>query len=105
MNHLDTPIQPISTVPLKVSESEKIKVMREIEAKTEKMVIHALKTGTLPDWIHHRHNNNDSDDNSNNKNNESSITEIQNIMHSGADEFKEKVGRNITYAEMRAMYG
>ena len=73
MNHKDTPIQ-ISTVPQKVSESEKIKVMREIEAKTEKMVIHALKNGTLPDWIHPRHNNNNSDDNSNNKNNESSIT-------------------------------
>ena len=104
MNHKDTPIQ-IFTVPQKVSESEKIRIMREIEAKTEKMVIHALKTGTLPDWIHRRHNNNDSDHNGNRKMRESSITEIQNIMHSGADEFKEKVGRNITYAEMRTMYG
>jgi hypothetical protein len=94
MNHKDTPIQ-ISTVPQKVAESEKIKIMREIEAKTEKMVIHALKTGTLPDWIHRRHKNkNDSDHNGNRKMRESAITEIQNIMHSGADKFKENLCRN-----------
>jgi hypothetical protein len=102
MNHKDTPIQ-ISTVPQKVAESEKIKIMREIEAKTEKMVIHALKTGT---WIQHNNTcKNNNNNNINNKNVDSSITEIQNIMHSGADEFKEKVGRNMTYAEMRTMYG
>ena len=27
------------------------------------------------------------------------------IMQKGADEFKEKTGRNMTYAEMRAAYG
>ena len=102
MNHMDTPIQHISTVQQNVSESEKIKVMREIEAKTEKMVIHALKTGTIPDLIHP---NSDIMNHINNKNIDSSITEIQNIMLSGANEFKEKVGRNMTYAEMRAMYG
>lgn len=109
MNHMDTPIQQISTVMQKVSESEKIKVMREIEAKTEKMVIHTLKTGTIPDLIHLHNGDNNSIKNSNNNNNhkniDSSITEIQNIMLSGANEFKEKVGRNMTYAEMRAMYG
>jgi len=99
---MDTPIQHISTVQQNVSESEKIKVMREIEAKTEKMVIHALKTGTIPDLIHP---NSDIMNHINNKNIDSSITEIQNIMLSGANEFKEKVGRNMTYAEMRAMYG
>jgi hypothetical protein len=28
-----------------------------------------------------------------------------NIMKSGADEFKEKTGRNMTYSEMRYMFG
>jgi hypothetical protein len=28
-----------------------------------------------------------------------------NIMQSGADEFKEKTGRNMTYSEMRHMFG
>jgi hypothetical protein len=28
-----------------------------------------------------------------------------NIMQTGADEFKEKTGRNMTYSEMRYMYG
>ena len=28
-----------------------------------------------------------------------------NIMKTGADEFKEKTGRNMTYSEMRYMYG
>jgi len=104
MNHTETPIQ-ISTVQQNVSESEKIKVMREIEAKTEKMVIHALKTGTIPDLIHPNSDIMNHKNNKNNKNIDSSITEIQNIMLSGANEFKEKVGRNMTYAEMRAMYG
>jgi histone H3/H4 len=27
------------------------------------------------------------------------------IMQKGADEFKEKMGRNMTYSEMRQMYG
>jgi hypothetical protein len=27
------------------------------------------------------------------------------VMQSGADEFKAKTGRNMTYAEMRSMYG
>jgi protein-tyrosine-phosphatase len=30
---------------------------------------------------------------------------LVNIMKSGADEFKQKTGRNMTYAEMRAAYG
>jgi hypothetical protein len=30
---------------------------------------------------------------------------LMNIMKSGADEFKEKTGRNMTYGEMRAAWG
>ena len=31
--------------------------------------------------------------------------ELMGIMQNGADKFKEQVGRNMTYAEMREMYG
>ena len=30
---------------------------------------------------------------------------LLNIMKTGADEFKEKTGRNMTYSEMRQMFG
>lgn len=30
---------------------------------------------------------------------------LQNIMQNGANEFKQKTGRNMTYSEMREMYG
>jgi hypothetical protein len=30
---------------------------------------------------------------------------LLNIMQTGADEFKEKTGRNMTYSEMRYMFG
>jgi hypothetical protein len=33
------------------------------------------------------------------------ITELTKIMTEGDKEFKEKTGRNMTYAEMRAAYG
>lgn len=33
------------------------------------------------------------------------IGELNKIMQDGANEFKEKTGRNMTYAEMRAAYG
>ena len=35
----------------------------------------------------------------------SDINKLQNIMKSGADEFKEKTGRTMTYSEMRELYG
>jgi len=33
------------------------------------------------------------------------IKELLQIMEDGTNEFKEKTGRNMTYAEMRAVYG
>jgi hypothetical protein len=33
------------------------------------------------------------------------INQLKNIMKSGADEFKEKTGREMTYSEMRELYG
>jgi hypothetical protein len=40
------------------------------------------------------------------QNNNSNIgTQLCNIMQSGSNEFKEKTGRNMTYLEMREMFG
>ena len=40
-----------------------------------------------------------------NKNNIVLCEELKNIMADGANEFKEKTGRNMNYAEMRQAYG
>jgi hypothetical protein len=37
--------------------------------------------------------------------NEQAQNALINIMQQGADEFKEKTGRHMTYSEMRQMYG
>lgn len=54
-------------------------IMKEIEKKTEEYVI----------------------------TNESSLTseKLVNIMRKGSEEFKQKTGRNMTYSEMREMFG
>jgi hypothetical protein len=40
-------------------------------------------------------------------NNESKLSsnDLYNIMNNGADEFKKKTGRNMTYSEIRHLYG
>ena len=58
------------------------KVMKEIETKTETILMTKLKSEKI---------NNSKD--------------LTNIMSESADEFKEKTGRNITYSEMREMFG
>ena len=36
---------------------------------------------------------------------EVSSNDLYNIMNNGADEFKKKTGRNMTYSEIRHLYG
>lgn len=82
-----------------VSEKEKQKIMREIEAKTEKIVITGIKTGQLVNPI------NAITQGMSKEQAERSSDLLIGIMGSGAKEFEEKVGRPMTYSEMRAMYG
>lgn len=59
------------------------KIMKDIEADTEKRLEEAKK-----------------------KEHSQPVGEVLvSIMQKGADEFKEKTGRNMTYSEMRQMYG
>ena len=64
-----------------IDEKEK-DIMREIELKTEKKVMLILEKGNADD-----------------------TNLLQSIMSDGAKEFKEKTGRQMTYSEMREMFG
>lgn len=57
------------------------KTMKEIELKTEKKVVVALEKGKVDE------------------------VSLQSILLDGAKEFKEKTGRNMSYSEMREMFG
>jgi hypothetical protein len=86
----------------KVSEQKKLEIMRNIETKTEKFIINAINTGLIevPTF-----NNNSYTLNADKVKIEQSTEVLTNIMKLGAEEFKSKVGRNMTYSEMRQMYG
>jgi hypothetical protein len=86
----------------KVSEQEKLEIMRNIETKTEKFIINATQKGLIevPSF-----NNNSYTLNADTVKIEQSTEVLTNIMKLGAEEFKSKVGRNMTYSEMRQMYG
>jgi hypothetical protein len=70
-------------------------IMKEIELKTEKKIVVDLSTGKITNPIieksptQQQHNQD----------------VLQSILSDSAKEFKEKMGRNMTYSEMREMYG
>jgi hypothetical protein len=74
-------------------------VMRTIEAKSENLVITAIKTKKIEDP------NNIIAGKASKNNMDQSIDVLKQIMESGHSEFKEKVGRPMTYSEMRSMFG
>ena len=65
-----------------VQKKETKQIMREIELNVEKEVMLILEKGNA-------------DDNN----------ILQSVLSDGAKEFKEKTGRNMTYSEMREMFG
>ena len=68
--------------PQTVKQSDLNSTMKKIEMETEDK----LKQAPLDHWL-------------------SNPESLIGVMQSGADEFKAKTGRNMTYAEMRSMYG
>ncbi len=79
-----------------MSEVNTKQIMREIEVKAEAQVINKLQTGQLVTPL----------------TSDATQTELQksqdilvSIMQNGADEFQQKVGRPMTYSEMRQMFG
>ena len=75
---------------IKIKENNKLnEIKNKIESDAEKKVIDLNKTiNSLDDFKKPEIGN-----------------LLINIMKTGADEFKEKTGRNMTYSEMRYMYG
>ena len=77
----------------------KEEIMRDIEEKTNNKIKEAMRTGNISNPISVITGIEKKDKV------EQSIEVLENIMKSGANEFESKVGRKMTYAEMRAMYG
>jgi predicted solute-binding protein len=84
-----------------LTDEEKFNLMKEIEIKTEKKMVELYETGKLipplpialgaieitPEV------------------GKQQIDLLEKTMQVGADEFKQKMGRNMTYSEMRMMFG
>jgi len=87
--------------PEKEKEKEKEKIMKEIEKKTEKRLNIAIETKQIVNPIDLLHNKKNIDA----KEIEKTENILQNIMKQGSQEFEQKTGRQMTYGEMRAMYG
>jgi hypothetical protein len=76
-------------------EFNKKKIMKELELKTETKVLTAIVTGKITNPIIEK----------NNVKQQQNQDALQSILSDSANEFKEKMGRNMTYSEMREMYG
>jgi hypothetical protein len=75
-----------------LTDEEKFNLMKEIEIKTENKMKELYKTGELippstPEIA------------------KKQMDLLDKTMQVGANEFKEKMGRNMTYSEMRMMFG
>jgi hypothetical protein len=79
-----------------VSDKEKQAMMERIEKTTEKVVEKCIETGRIVNPL-----NADADP----KKVEDSTNLLVGIMKVGDKVFQEKMGRNMTYSEMREMYG
>ena len=87
---MDNNVENITTSKKRRMRRDKIdEIKRKIEADAEKKVVQL--------------NNNISSFNDYSKPEIGNL--LLNIMQTGADEFKEKTGRNMTYSEMRQMFG
>ncbi len=100
---INNPILEISNTNLEenLTPEEKFNLMKEIEIKTEKKMVELYETGQLipplpialgaieitPDV------------------GKQQIDLLEKTMQAGANEFKQKMGRNMTYSEMRMMFG
>ena len=76
-------------------EFNKKKIMKELEMKTETKVLSAIATGEITNPIIE----------TNQVKQQQNQDVLQSILSDSATEFKEKMGRNMTYSEMREMYG
>ena len=78
---------------IKITQKEEA-IMRNIENKTEKIVMTAIQSGKILHPIDIKSCKQLDTDKL-----------LENIMRNGAKEFNNKVGRDLTYDELRQMYG
>jgi hypothetical protein len=76
------------------------KIMKDIETKTEEKVLEGYKTGKINLKLSQSEKTAQEEVKM-----KQTCDALVNIMLQGADEFKAKTGRNMTYSEMRQMYG
>ena len=82
------------------------KIMKDIETKTEEKVLEGYKTGKISINLLKTQQTQQSQQNQEKESEmKQTCDALVNIMSQGADEFKAKTGRNMTYSEMREMYG
>jgi hypothetical protein len=79
-----------------LSETEKRKIMKKIEKETEKKIDVSFKSGMIANPLLKS---------TTPEKKQESCDIFQKIMNNGANEFKEKTGREMSYSEMREMYG
>jgi len=77
------------------------KIMKDIETKTEEKVLEGYKTGKINLNLLKTQTQEQQQQAEMKTTGDTLIS----IMSQGADEFKAKTGRNMTYSEMRQMYG
>ena len=70
-------------------------IMKDIELKTQKKIESELINGKITNPIVEK----------NIEQKQNNIDILQSILENSADEFKKKMGRSMTYSEMREMYG
>jgi hypothetical protein len=79
-----------------VTEIDKRNIMKKIEKQTEKQIDISLKSGIIANPLLKS---------TTPEKKKESCDIFQKIMNNGANEFKEKMGREMSYSEMREMYG
>ena len=90
-----------STEKIILSDEEKFNLMKEIEIKTEKKMVELYEAGQLIPPLPIALGAIDITP----EVGKQQINLLEETMQVGAEEFKQKMGRNMTYSEMRMMFG
>jgi hypothetical protein len=106
---ISNPILEISSTNLEetaykkeyLTDEEKFNLMKEIEIKTEKKMVELYETGQLIPPLPIALGAIDITP----EVGKQQMDLLEKTMQVGADEFKQKMGRNMTYSEMRMMFG
>ena len=74
---------------------KKKKIMKEVELKTQKKIVEVFQSGIITNPVTEKSE----------EKQQHNQDVLLSILTSSSNEFREKMGRNMTYGEMREMYG